>query len=192
MKDKRLSAAGTSKEAYDLVVVGAGPAGLTAATYAARYRLGALVIGQMVGGTAAFAHEICNFPGFNRIKGIELARKFSEQVTGLGVEIKAEKVVAIQKEGLFAVETAKDVYYAKKLILATGSERRKLNLNNEHQYVGKGVSYCATCDAPFYRDKVVGVVSTGEASSSEQNLLGSSRFLRTGKYSQYSTAMSRD
>ena len=144
---------------YDLIIIGAGPAGLTAAIYAARYKVKALVIGEQLGGMASEAHEICNFPTHNKITGEALAEKMNEQVKNLGVEIIQDSVISIEKiDSMFNLKTNLKEYLAKKIILAMGSEKRKLELENESNFIGKGVSYCATCDAPFFRNKIVGVI----------------------------------
>ena len=144
---------------YDLVIIGAGPAGLTAAIYAARYKLSTLVVGEQIGGMAAEADEICNFPSYKKIIGIELTKKMIEQVENLGVEIKNSYADSIKKiDSQFLVKTNSTKYKAKKIILATGTEKRKLGLKNEDKFLGKGISYCATCDAAFFKNKVVGVV----------------------------------
>jgi len=144
---------------YDLIIIGAGPAGLTAAIYAARYKLSTLVVGEQIGGMAAEADEICNFPSYKKIIGIELTKKMIEQVENLGVEIKNSYADSIKKiDSQFLVKTNSTEYKAKKIILATGTEKRKLGLKNEDKFLGKGVSYCATCDAAFFKNKVVGVV----------------------------------
>jgi len=144
---------------YDLIIIGAGPAGLTAAIYAARYKLSTLVVGEQIGGMAAEADEICNFPSYKKIIGIELTKKMIEQVENLGVEIKNSYADSIKKiDSQFLVKTNSTEYKAKKIILATGTEKRKLGLKNEDKFLGKGISYCATCDAAFFKNKVVGVV----------------------------------
>jgi len=144
---------------YDLVIIGAGPSGLTAAIYAARYKLNTIVIGEQIGGMAAEAEEIHNFPSYKKITGIELIKKMREQVENFGVEIKNSYVNSIKKiDSQFLVKTSSTEYKAKKIILATGTKKRKLGLELEDKFLGKGISYCATCDAAFFKNKIVGVV----------------------------------
>ncbi len=146
---------------YDLVIIGAGPASLTAAIYAARYKLDVLIIGKIIGGLATEAYEISNFPTYDKIKGIELMLKMINQTKKLGVEIKLEDVLDIKKN--FRIITNKGEYSAKKIIIATGLERRKLGIDREKEFIGKGISYCATCDSGFYKDKTVGVIGGGNS-----------------------------
>ncbi|MBU4308377.1 MAG: FAD-dependent oxidoreductase [Nanoarchaeota archaeon] len=156
---------------YDLIIIGAGPAGLTAAVYAARYKLNVLVIGKLPGGLAGEAYEVCNFPSYGKILGFELMKKMMDQVKELGVEIKFEEVLDINNKNGFEIATYKEKYFAKKLILALGSERRRLQLENEREFMGKGVSYCATCDSTFYKDKIVGIVGGSDAAITSALLL---------------------
>jgi len=156
---------------YDLIIIGAGPAGLTAALYAARYKVNALVIGMLHGGTATKAHKICNFPSYENVCGIELMLKMINQVKNLGIEIKQEEVINIEKESFFKIVTNKEEYLSKKIIIATGSNRTKLGIDREYELVGKGISYCATCDANFYEGKTVGVVGGGNAALTSALLL---------------------
>ena len=159
-------------EKYDLIIIGAGPAGLTAAVYASRYRINLLVIGKMPGGLMSEAYEICNFPSYNRIKGIDLMKKMIDHINDLKVEIKSEEVLEIKKKKKeFEIITNKNNYSAKNIIVATGSERRKLGIDREKEFVGKGISYCATCDAGFYKDKVVGVAGGSDAALTAALLL---------------------
>jgi len=157
---------------YDLIIIGAGPAGLTAALYAARYKMDFLVIGKNPGGLIGEAYEICNFPSYGRVKGIELMKNMVDQVKELKVEIKPEEVLDIKKssEG-FEISTNKDTYFAKKIIIATGSERKKLDIPREKEFIGKGLSYCATCDAGFYKGKITGVVGGSDAALTAALLL---------------------
>lgn len=156
---------------YDLIIIGAGPAGLTAAVYSARYKLKTLVLGKLHGGLISEAYEVCNFPTYDKIKGFEIAMKMTEQVKKLGVEIKAEDVKEVKiSEGGFLIKASSE-YRAKKIIIATGTERRKLNINREGEFTSKGISYCATCDAPFYKDLVVGVVGGSDSALTAALLL---------------------
>jgi len=156
-------------EKYDLIIIGAGPAGLSAAIYAARYKIKTLVIGKLPGGLASEASDVRNYPGFTQLTGMELMMKMIKQVKELDVEIKAETVNEL-KSG-FSVVTNKATYQCSKIIIATGSERKKLGLARERELTGKGISYCATCDAGFYKDKVAGVVGGSDAALTAALLL---------------------
>ena len=142
---------------YDLIIIGAGPAGLTCALYALRANKKVLVLeAKNYGGQIINAHKVENYPGIASISGFDFATNLYNQVKELGMEIKYETVVRIDEEK--NVITNNDSYKAKAIVLATGAENRKLRIENEENYVGKGVSYCATCDGNFYKDKVVAVV----------------------------------
>jgi thioredoxin reductase (NADPH) len=154
----------TMTKQYELAIIGTGPAGMNAAIYAARYKIKALALGEVMGGMAAEAHEICNLFGFSKIKGYELSMKVKEQAESLGVETKQGKVMKItKKESEFEIKTEDNKYSAKKIILAMGTEKRKLGLKRENEMIGKGVSYCATCDAAFYKNKTAGVAGGGNS-----------------------------
>ena len=156
---------------YDLIIIGSGPAGLTAAVYAARYALNTLVIGSSPGGQVAESGRVENYPGFKRIGGFELTQKMVEQVGGFGVEIVREEVSSIKYQvssgkcdgGGFKISGSEGGYEARSVILAIGVEPRKLGIPGEEELLGKGVSYCALCDAPFYKDKVVAMVGGGDS-----------------------------
>ncbi|GBE20059.1 thioredoxin reductase [archaeon BMS3Abin17] len=158
-------------EKYDLIIIGAGPAGLTAAIYAARYKLNTLVIGELPGGMAGEASEIYNYPAYKKISGVDLIKNMTEQVKELGAEIKLGEVLDIRKEKEFTVITSKEKYSAKKIIIATGTERKRMNLEREEELKGKGINYCATCDAALYKNKVVGIVGGGDTALSAAVLL---------------------
>jgi thioredoxin reductase (NADPH) len=151
-------------EKHDLIVIGIGPGGLTAGIYAARYKMDFILIGETPGGYAASAHDIRNYPGFPKVTGMELTMKMMDHAKSLDIPIKTETVQDLKKteEGII-VKTNKGEYLGKKIILTTGSERKKLGLNKEKEFVGKGISYCATCDAGFQKGKTVGVVGGGDA-----------------------------
>ena len=153
------------KEEYDIVIVGAGPAAYSAGIYAARFKLESLAIGEELGGMAAESIEVENYPGLFKIPGKELMDKFKAHAESLGVTILQGSVVKIEKEGKDFIVTTNEnkKFKAKTIILATGSKKRKLNVENEDKFVGHGVSYCAICDAAFFKDKVVGVVGGGDS-----------------------------
>ncbi len=151
-------------EQYELAIIGTGPAGMSAAIYAARYKIKTIVLGELVGGMAAGAYDIRNLFGFAKINGSELAKKIQEQAESLGIEIKTENAVALAgKNNLFVIKTEEAEYSAKKIILAMGTEKRKLGLPNEKKLSGRGVHYCATCDGAFYANKAVGVIGGGNS-----------------------------
>ncbi|MBA3063901.1 FAD-binding protein [Candidatus Woesearchaeota archaeon] len=155
---------------YDLIIVGAGPAGLSAAIYASKYKLNTLIIGEELGGTAAHAYKVENYPGFKSISGMELMNKFKEQINGLA-DIKNEEIIKLEKKSNFIITTRKGNYQSNALIFAAGTKRKALNIKGEKEFIGKGVSYCATCDAAFFRDKIVGVVGGNDAAAMSALLL---------------------
>lgn len=145
---------------YDMIVIGAGPAGLTAALYALRANKKVLVFEKNTyGGQIINTGVIENYPGVKDITGFDFATNLYQQVTDLGGEVVTEEVIKIDKDK--NVFTNKGEYKAKSIIIATGVQRRKLNLPNEDKLVGGGVSYCAICDGGFYKNKVVAVNGGG-------------------------------
>lgn len=150
---------------YDIIIIGAGPAGLTAAIYARRAMKKVLLLeAKTYGGQIINTLEIENYPAAAHISGVDFATKTFQQAKDLGAEIIYEKVVNINDHGSQKeVITVRNTYLAKAVIIATGSENRCLGLPNEAELVGKGVSYCATCDGAFYRGKTVAVVGGGNA-----------------------------
>ena len=157
-------------EVKDLIIIGAGPSGVSAAIYAKRANLDFIIFEKFaIGGQVINAFEVENYPGFNKIFGSDLAINFMNNLTALNVEVKYEEVVSLEKkEDIFILKTSLDnVYYAKKVILALGSNPRKLNLPNEDQFTGRGISYCAMCDGNFYKDKEILVYGGGNSAISE-------------------------
>ncbi len=153
----------------DLVIIGGGPAGLTAGIYAQRARLKTILFErEMVGGQIALSDVIENYPGFPSISGMELMQKFEEHARGLGLEIVLAEVkdVALQEE-IKVVRTSKGDYPAKAIVVATGARPRRLGVPGEKEFTGKGVSYCATCDGPFFRGRDVMVVGGGDTAIKE-------------------------
>ncbi len=150
---------------YDVIILGSGPAGLSAAVYAQRARLNTLVIEEkpLSGGQILDTYEVDNYPGLPGITGFELAQKFRAHADQLGAEFVNEQVVAIKDcEEKKLVVTSKKTYETRTLILATGARHRKLMVPGEEKLMGKGVSYCATCDGAFFRGKTVAVVGGGD------------------------------
>lgn len=157
-------------EVKDLIIIGAGPSGVSAAIYAKRANLDFIIFEKFaIGGQVINAFEIENYPGFNKIFGSDLAINFMNNLTALNVEVKYEEVVSLEKkEDIFILKTSLDnVYYSKNVILALGSNPRKLNLPNEDQFTGRGISYCAMCDGNFYKDKEILVYGGGNSAISE-------------------------
>lgn len=148
---------------YDIVIIGAGPAGLTAAIYARRASKSVLVLEAMsYGGQIINTPDIENYPVAAHISGFEFANKVYEQAQALGAEFVFEKAVGIKDNGKTKeVVTTDNTYECKAVIIATGSENRKLGIEGEEKLVGRGISYCATCDGAFYRGKTVAVVGGG-------------------------------
>ena len=147
----------------DIIIIGAGPAGMTAAIYARRASKTVLVLEAMsYGGQIINTPDIENYPVAAHISGFDFATKVYEQAKALGAAFKFEKAVEIRDNGdTKTVVTAKNAYDAKVVIIATGSENRKLGVEGEDKLVGRGVSYCATCDGAFFRNKKVAVVGGG-------------------------------
>lgn len=147
---------------YDIVIVGAGPAGMTAAIYGRRASKSVLVLEAVsYGGQIINAPDIENYPVEAHISGYDFAAKVYKQAKDLGAEFRFERVVGLEDGEIKTVVTKKNRYAARTVIIATGSENRKLGVENEDKLVGRGISYCATCDGAFYRKKTVGVVGGG-------------------------------
>ena len=156
---------------YDVVVVGGGPAGLTAAIYTGRARLKTLLIEKsLIGGLATYTSEIANYPGFPEgIDGQELTKLFDKQMRNFGVDVKLTDVKEIRTDCDYrVVSTFRTDYYAKSVIVATGGKSRLTGATNEEQFLSdKGISFCATCDAARYTDKTVMIIGSGDAALEE-------------------------
>lgn len=152
---------------YDLIIIGGGAAAYTASIYASRFKINHLIIGEVLGGLASTAHKIENYPTENGISGIELMTKMQKRVEGFETKIEMDKVIEVKKEDdFFNLKTQNNKEYkAKSILLATGTKHRKLGLKNEADYVGRGVSYCATCDAMFYKEKIVAVLGGSDSAN---------------------------
>lgn len=153
------------KKIYDLVIIGAGPAGITAAVYAARKKMDPLVVTKDIGGQASLSGDIQNYTGYQFITGPELAIKFEEHMRKFNFEIKENEEVKelISKKGTFLVKTDKDNYQAKTVIVASGKRSRELGVSGEREFRNKGLTYCATCDGPLFAGRDVAVIGGGNS-----------------------------
>ena len=160
-------------ETYDIVIIGAGPAGITSAIYASRAGLNYCLIEKgPIGGKVINAYEIENYPGFSRIEGAMLALNFRKQIKDLNINLKKEEVTLIDKmDDTFYINTNKERYQAKYAIIATGTKENDLNLHNEEALKGRGISFCATCDGAFFKDKEVVVYGGGDSAITEATFL---------------------
>ncbi len=155
---------------YDVIIIGAGPAGLAAAVYAARGEMKTAVFDKGIeGGQMNLTDEIENYPGFeNVVTGYEMGMKMKAQAEKFGTEFKYEEITAVSLDGYCkVVETSKATYRAKALIIATGASPRRLNVPGEDRLTGRGVSYCAVCDGALYRGKTVAVIGGGDSAVEE-------------------------
>ncbi|MBI4972260.1 MAG: FAD-dependent oxidoreductase [Candidatus Omnitrophica bacterium] len=150
---------------YDLIIVGAGPTGITAAVYAARKRLNTLVITRDIGGQAALSGDIENYTGYQFITGPELVSKFQEHLRQYDIDLKEnEEVNQVSKiNNSISVKTAKGSYEAKTVIIASGKKSRELAVPGEKEFKNKGLTYCATCDGPLFSGKDVAVIGAGNS-----------------------------
>jgi alkyl hydroperoxide reductase subunit F len=150
---------------YDLIIIGAGPAGITAAVYAARKKMSVIVITGDIGGQAAWSGDIENYTGYQFITGPDLVGKFEEHMRKYGIETKeGEEVVEIKKEDeTVAVRTTKGAYAAKTAIIASGKKSRQLGVPGEKEFKNRGLTYCATCDGPLFAGKDVAVIGGGNS-----------------------------
>lgn len=153
----------------DIIIIGAGPAGLTAAIYALRYGMSAVIFeGEIYGGQVAVTSEVENYPAIHHITGFDFASTLYEQAKRLNVDFRAEEVTRVELLGeTKSITTEMGVYYGRTVILACGAKRRKLHCPGEEEFTGKGVSYCATCDGSFFKGKEVAVVGGGNTALEE-------------------------
>jgi len=165
---------------YDVIIIGAGPAGLTAGLYSGRYRLKTLVLEKMaVGGQIIMSENIENYPGFpGGISTLELMGKFEKQTRETGAEIENAEVKSIEpafagQPDNFKVKTADKDFFARSLIIAVGAHWKRLGIPGEEKFIGKGISFCAACDAPFFRNKEVVVVGGADKAVEEAVFLTS-------------------
>ncbi len=158
---------------FDVIIIGGGPAGLSAGIFACRAGLKTLCLEKLcLGGQACLSAEIENYPGFESISGFELGQKIANQATKVGLKIEYETVEKLSKTKTgFSVKTKQNNHTAKKVILACGAKARTLGLDNEQKLIGKGVSYCASCDGAFFKGKNVAVVGGGNTAVTDVKYL---------------------
>jgi len=155
---------------YDLIIIGAGPAGLTAGIYASRANLKTLILEkESIGGQIASSPLVENYPGLKSVSGAELANNFFEQALNLGIDFEIEEVLKIEDGDIKKVITDSNTYETRSIIIATGATHKRLGLENEEELIGNGIHFCASCDGAFYKDKEVAVI--GGANSAVQNAL---------------------
>ena len=167
-----------TQEIYDTIIIGGGCAGYPAAIYAARFNLNTLVIAKEDGGLITTTHLVENYPGFVSLSGQELADNLKAHVQANNVPIVNDIVISCRKvendsRNIFEVETAisEETYLTKTVILATGTKHRHLNAPGEREFQSKGVSYCATCDGPFFKNKTVAIIGGGDSAAKEAMVL---------------------
>ena len=150
---------------FELIIIGAGPAGITASVYAARKKMNFILITKDVGGQAAWSADVENYPGYQFISGPDLTSKFEEHMRQYNIDLReGEEVVELTRDdGVFLANTNKDTYRAKTVIIASGKKARQLGVPGEVEFKNRGVAYCATCDGPLFAGKNVAVVGGGNS-----------------------------
>ncbi|MFA5069487.1 MAG: FAD-dependent oxidoreductase [Candidatus Omnitrophota bacterium] len=153
---------------YDLIIIGAGPAGITAAIYASRKRMSLLVLSKDIGGQTLWTADIENYTGYNIVTGAQLSDKFREHIKVYGINVSEDEAVQslVKRDGILTVKTGKDSYGAKAVIVASGKTPKMLDVPGEEEFRNKGVAYCATCDGPLFAGKRVSVVGGGNSALS--------------------------
>jgi len=161
---------GTNTKNYEVIIIGGGPAGLTAGIYASRARLHTLLVeSALLGGQMTTTEMVENFPGFPQgVTGDELSRLMEEQAKKFGMEIVTQEIIKVSiEEDMKVIQTHESTYRCEALIICTGTEYRKLGVSGEKEFAGKGVSYCATCDGAFFQDNKIVVVGGGDSALTE-------------------------
>lgn len=160
-------------EIYDLLILGSGPAGASAGIYADRFHLSSAIIGEIFGGAVMYPSKITNFPSYSQISGIDLIQNFQNHLNSINYSIIENQISKVnKKEDMFEVFLRNNTsLLSKNILIALGTTRKKLNVKNEEKFTGKGVHYCAICDAAFYKNKDVIVVGSGEGAANAVILL---------------------
>jgi thioredoxin reductase (NADPH) len=156
------------EKTYDLIVLGGGPTAIGCAIYAARFALDVLVIGKIFGGLIATTHLVENYPAITSTSGQGLMEMFKDHMNSLHIPYITDEIRSIEQAGEnFILHSFFQQFRAKSVVIATGSERKKLGIPGEQEFAGRGVSYCATCDGPFYKDKTVCVIGGSDSAAKE-------------------------
>jgi len=149
---------------YDLIIIGAGPAGITAGVYAARKMINFLVITKDIGGQTIWSGDIENYTGYQFISGLDLSTKFQEHMQKYNINVNEEEIISLKKaDGKIVIKTKKNTYYSKTAIIASGKRSKELGVEGEEKFKNKGLTYCATCDGPIFSGKDVVVVGGGNS-----------------------------
>lgn len=150
---------------YELIIVGAGPAGITGSIYAARKKMNFIVITKNIGGQTILSSNIENYTGYQFITGVELAQKFKEHIESFNILVRENETVNLLKKDkdIINIETDKGTYYTKTVVIASGRIPKRLNVKGEEEFKNRGVAYCATCDAPLFVGKDVAVIGGGNS-----------------------------
>ncbi|MFX1239061.1 MAG: NAD(P)/FAD-dependent oxidoreductase [Promethearchaeota archaeon] len=153
---------------HDIVILGGGPTALGCAIYAARFAMDLLVIGKTFGGLIASTHLVENYPGITSVSGPELMEMFRDHMNSLSIPYITDEITTIKREGdFFLLKSFFGSFKARTVVVATGSEKKKLNIPGEEEFTGKGVSYCATCDGMFFKDKILIVIGGSDSAAKE-------------------------
>jgi thioredoxin reductase (NADPH) len=157
-----------AEKTYDLIVLGGGPTAIGCAIYAARFAMDVLIIGKVFGGLIATTHVVENYPGITSTSGQGLMEMFKDHMNSLSIPYISDEIRSIERvDDHFVLHSFFQKFKAKSVVIATGSERKKLGIPGEEEFSGRGVSYCATCDGPFYKDKRVCVIGGSDSAAKE-------------------------
>ena len=157
-----------TEKTYDIIILGGGPTAIGAAIYAARFAMDVLIIGKIFGGLIATTHLVENYPGITSTSGQGLMDMFKEHMNSLRIPYISDEIRSVERvNDHFVLHSFFQKFKAKSVVFATGSERRKLGIPGEEEFTGRGVSYCATCDGPFYKDKIVCVIGGSDSAAKE-------------------------
>ncbi len=161
-----------NEKIFDLAIIGAGMAGCGCAVYASRFDMSVGIFAELPGGTITQTHSVENYPGYKSISGPDLGSKFFEHALAFGAQFVNKKILDVQKEAdLFKLFTKKEIYFAKTVVISTGTGHKYLNVKGETEYQNKGVSYCATCDGALFKNKIVAIVGAGDSAVKESLFL---------------------